>query len=172
MPSFGLPWRSDRPFCVCAWNWGEGSRIALWDFLWTNLDPLSLSTFQQPKEKYYSRCWNPPSPVTQFTLFLALPPSLTFCGPPPPSFARFCLIHAFLVLERYEILQIYYLTAWEFHPPLRFVMRFQPSRWIWRLINFSRWRDALKWSNNFIHNKLISTDLFVIQVFHWKVDRF
>ena len=94
-----MPWRSDRSFCVCAWNRGEGCRIALWDCLWTNLDPVSISTFQQPKEKYYSRCWNPPSPVTQFTLFLSLPPSLTFCGPPPPSFARFCLIHAFLVLE-------------------------------------------------------------------------
>ena len=99
VPSFGLPWRSDRSFCVCAWNRGEGCRIALWDCLWTNLDPVSISTFQQPKEKYYSRCWNPPSPVTQFTLFLSLPPSLTFCGPPLPSFARFCLIHAFLVLE-------------------------------------------------------------------------
>ena len=26
--------------------------------------------------QYYSRCWNPPSPITQFTLFLSLSPIL------------------------------------------------------------------------------------------------
>ena len=56
---------------------------------------LGLSLLQPKREwvylcfQYYSRCWNPPSPGTQFTIFLSLPPIPNILRTSCPSFTRF-----------------------------------------------------------------------------------
>ena len=68
----------------------RGVSNCIMGLLWTNLDPVSLLNLLTAKKNITGAIETHPSQLHNLLYFSPSLPSLTFCRPPPPSFARFC----------------------------------------------------------------------------------